>query len=54
MDVFTTVTFEDTDDGKTLLSAHQIYSKDGEPTKGAPEGWNLTLNQLGEHIRSRA
>jgi uncharacterized protein YndB with AHSA1/START domain len=51
--VLTTVTFAE-QGGKTTLSAHQLYSHEDESTGGAPEGWKATLDQLAEHLRSRA
>lgn len=50
--VQTTVDFTE-HEGKTTLDVHQIYAFENEATKGAHRGWTLTLNQLGEHLRSR-
>jgi len=51
--VQTTVDFSERE-GKTTLDVHQIYAYENEATTGAHAGWTLTLNQLGEHLRSRA
>ena len=53
LDVQTTVTFAE-HDGKTTLSVHQVYSHASDATRGANAGWTQTLDQLAEHVRSRA
>jgi uncharacterized protein YndB with AHSA1/START domain len=53
LSVQTTVDFSE-HEGKTTLDVHQIYAYESEATKGAHAGWTLTLNQLAEHLRSRA
>jgi uncharacterized protein YndB with AHSA1/START domain len=50
--VETTVDFTE-HDGKTILDVRQVYSHEGEPTKGAHAGWTLTLDQLAKHVRGR-
>jgi uncharacterized protein YndB with AHSA1/START domain len=47
----TTVTFTERD-GKTTLTAHQTYTFESSATRGAKQGWTLTLDQLGEHLAS--
>ena len=47
--ILTTVTFEEVD-GKTRLTAHQIYSHESDATRGANAGWTLTLAQLAAHL----
>ena len=51
LSVHTTVTFTETD-GKTRLDVHQVYSRVDDAVRGAPEGWKLTLDQLGAVVRS--
>jgi uncharacterized protein YndB with AHSA1/START domain len=53
LDVHTTVTFTE-QDGKTTLNVLQVYSHENESTRGAVAGWTATLDQLAEHLRSRA
>lgn len=48
--ILTTVTFAE-NDGKTSLTAHQIYSHASDATRGANAGWTLTLNQLAAYLR---
>lgn len=50
--VSTTVRFSESG-GKTTLDVHQVYSHESPAIKGAPEGWKATLDQLGEHVKSR-
>jgi uncharacterized protein YndB with AHSA1/START domain len=52
LEALTTVTFTERD-GKTTLAVHQVYSREADATRGAPAGWTRTLDQLGEHLRSR-
>jgi uncharacterized protein YndB with AHSA1/START domain len=52
--VHTTVTFHDAESGKTRLDVHQTYSHETDATRGANAGWTATLNQLGEHLKTRA
>ncbi len=47
--VVTTITFDE-QDGKTTLTARQTYSFESSATRGAKQGWTLTLDQLGEHL----
>jgi uncharacterized protein YndB with AHSA1/START domain len=49
-DVETTVIFTETS-GKTTVNVHQTYAFESDATRGAPEGWSLTLDQLGEHVK---
>jgi uncharacterized protein YndB with AHSA1/START domain len=49
IDVETTVTFADEGE-RTTLSVRQTYSRASDATRGAPEGWRATLDQLGEHV----
>lgn len=53
LEIDTTVTFAE-HDGKTTMSVHQVYSFASEATKGAHAGWTQALDQLAEHLRSRA
>ncbi len=53
LEVDTTIVFSERD-GKTTLDVHQVYSAATEATKGAPEGWKATLDQLAEVVRSLA
>lgn len=48
-DVLTTVTFAE-HEGKTKLTVHQTYAFESEATRGAPVGWNQTLDRLAEHV----
>jgi uncharacterized protein YndB with AHSA1/START domain len=52
VDVRTTVTFTE-HDGKTTLDVHQTYSKEGDATRGAVQGWTATLNQLAVVVAER-
>jgi uncharacterized protein YndB with AHSA1/START domain len=49
--VHTTVAFADEGAGKTRLDVHQVYSHETDATRGAPQGWNATLDQLAEIVR---
>ncbi len=51
VDLHTTVTFADEGTGKTRLDVHQVYSRESPATRGAPQGWKATLDQLGEVVR---
>jgi uncharacterized protein YndB with AHSA1/START domain len=53
VDIVTTVTFAE-HEGKTTLGVHQVYSHESDATRGARAGWTQTLDQLGDHLRSRA
>ena len=48
-DVETTVTFIE-GGGKTTLTARQTYAFESDSTRGAPQGWKATLDQLGEYV----
>jgi uncharacterized protein YndB with AHSA1/START domain len=48
--VVTTLTFAE-HDGKTTLTMHQTFTLESSSTRGAKEGWTLTLNQLEEQLR---
>jgi uncharacterized protein YndB with AHSA1/START domain len=48
-DVETTVTFSEAN-GKTTIDVHQTYSFESDATRGAPQGWAATLDQLGEIV----
>ena len=50
----TTVTFAEEGPGRTRMTVRQTYSLTSNATRGAPQGWAATLDQLAEHIRSRA
>jgi uncharacterized protein YndB with AHSA1/START domain len=52
VEVHTTVAFSDEGDGKTRLDVHQVYSHESDATRGAPQGWKATLDQLAEVVRS--
>ncbi|HXN32601.1 MAG TPA: SRPBCC domain-containing protein [Polyangiaceae bacterium] len=45
----TTLTFAE-HDGKTTLTMHQTYTFESDATRGAKQGWTMTLDQLGEHL----
>jgi uncharacterized protein YndB with AHSA1/START domain len=47
--VRTVVTFEEME-GKTKLTVHQTYERESFATRGAPEGWRQTLDQLKEFL----
>jgi uncharacterized protein YndB with AHSA1/START domain len=47
--VHTTVAFAE-QDGKTTLTVHQTYTMESDATRGAKQGWTLTLDQLGAHV----
>jgi len=47
--VHTTVTFAE-HDGKTTLTVHQSYAFESDATRGAEQGWTLTLDQLTAHL----
>jgi uncharacterized protein YndB with AHSA1/START domain len=47
----TTLTFVE-HDGKTTLTAHQSYTFESSATRGAAQGWTLTLDQLEEQLMS--
>jgi uncharacterized protein YndB with AHSA1/START domain len=51
VEVHTTVTFADAGQGKTRLDVHQTYSHESDATRGAPQGWKATLDQLAEVLR---
>jgi uncharacterized protein YndB with AHSA1/START domain len=51
VDVHTTVAFADEGAAKTRLDVHQVYSRETAATRGAPEGWTATLDQLAEVVR---
>jgi uncharacterized protein YndB with AHSA1/START domain len=51
VEVHTTVTFADEDAGTTRLDVHQVYSHETDATRGAPQGWKATLDQLAEVVR---
>jgi uncharacterized protein YndB with AHSA1/START domain len=44
----TTLTFAE-HDGQTTLTVEQAYSFQSDTTRGAPEGWRRTLDQLANH-----
>ena len=46
----TTITFAE-HGGTTTLTMHQTYTFESEATRGARQGWTMTLGQLGEHLR---
>ena len=52
VEVHTTVTFADEGAGKTRLDVHQVYSHETAATRGAPQGWKSTLDQLDEVLRN--
>ena len=45
----TTITFAE-HDGKTTLTMHQTFTFESDATRGAKQGWTMTLDQLGEHL----
>jgi len=48
----TTVTFAE-HDRKTTLTMHQTFAFESAATRGAQQGWRMTLGQLGEYLESR-
>jgi uncharacterized protein YndB with AHSA1/START domain len=48
-EVLTTVTFAD-HQGKTKVTVHQTYAFESDATRGAPIGWNQTLDRLAEFV----
>jgi uncharacterized protein YndB with AHSA1/START domain len=53
VEVVTTVTFVE-HDGKTTMNVHQTFSTESDATRGAPQGWAATLDQLGEFVATLA
>lgn len=51
LEVYTRVTFTE-HDGQTTLAVHQTYARETEATRGAHEGWSLTLDQLAAHVET--
>ncbi len=52
VDLHTTVTFLDEGGGaRTRLDVHQVYSRETDATRGAPQGWAATLDQLAQVVR---
>jgi uncharacterized protein YndB with AHSA1/START domain len=47
----TTITFAEQGD-KTTLTMHQTYTFESDATRGAKQGWTLTLDQLGKHLEN--
>jgi len=47
----TTITFAEAG-GKPTLTMHQTYTFESSATRGAEQGWTMTLDQLGEQLRS--
>jgi uncharacterized protein YndB with AHSA1/START domain len=45
----TTITLAE-HDGKTTLTMRQTYTFESEATRGAKQGWTMTLDQLAEHL----
>ena len=45
----TTITFTE-NDSKTTLTMHQTFTFESVATRGAKQGWTMTLDQLGEHL----
>jgi uncharacterized protein YndB with AHSA1/START domain len=45
----TTVTFVE-HEGKTTLTMKQTFAFESDATRGAKQGWTMTLDQLGEHL----
>jgi uncharacterized protein YndB with AHSA1/START domain len=45
----TTVTFTE-EGGKTTMTVRQTYAFESDATRGAPQGWGMTLDQLAEHV----
>ena len=50
-EVVTTITFADQGD-ETLLTVHQSYAFESDSSRGAQQGWTLTLDQLGKHLNT--
>jgi uncharacterized protein YndB with AHSA1/START domain len=49
IDIETTVAFADLGE-RTTITVRQTYSRASDATRGAPEGWKATLDQLGEVV----
>ncbi len=49
VEIHTTVVFVEQGE-KTAVTVHQTYSRATDATRGAPEGWKATLDQLGEEV----
>jgi uncharacterized protein YndB with AHSA1/START domain len=47
----TTVTFSE-DRGMTTVTVRQTYAFESDVTRGAPQGWAATLEQLERHVAS--
>jgi uncharacterized protein YndB with AHSA1/START domain len=47
----TTITFAE-HDGKTTLTMRQTYTFESDATRGAKQGWTMTLDQLGQHLEN--
>jgi uncharacterized protein YndB with AHSA1/START domain len=47
----TTLTFAE-HDGETTLTVHQTFTFESDATRGAKQGWTMTLDQLGEALES--
>lgn len=45
----TTIAFTESD-GATTLTMHQSFTFESDATRGAKQGWTMTLDQLGEHL----
>lgn len=50
--VHTTVVFTAEGAAKTRLDVHQVYSHETAATRGAPQGWKSSLDQLAEVVRT--
>jgi uncharacterized protein YndB with AHSA1/START domain len=50
-EIHTLVTFAEQGD-KTVLSVRQTYAFESDATRGAQQGWNASLDQLGEVVRA--
>jgi uncharacterized protein YndB with AHSA1/START domain len=51
-EVDTTVTFTEEANGKTTITMRQTYSFESDATRGAAQGWTITLDQLAAHVRA--
>lgn len=51
VEIYTTISFTELDN-HTQLDVHQIYSHESDATRGSPQGWNSTLNQLAQHLQN--
>jgi activator of Hsp90 ATPase-like protein len=52
-DSHTTVTFNEEANGKTTITVHRTFSFESDATRGAAQGWTITLDQLAAQVMGR-